>query len=118
MLGEQISVKDLLYCTMVRSANEGANALALTVAGDMASFVERMNQRAQELGMTGTHFANPNGLHDPNHYSTARDIYRVCKEAMGHSIFREIVGTGQYQVPATNLTAPRTLYTTNGLLAR
>ncbi len=118
VLGEQISVKDLLYCTMVRSANEGANALALTVAGDMASFVERMNQRAQELGMTGTHFANPNGLHDPNHYSTARDIYRVCKEAMGHSIFREIVGTGQYQVPATNLTAPRTLYTTNGLLAR
>lgn len=118
MVGEQISVKDLIYCTMVRSANEGANALALTVAGDIPSFVERMNQRAQELEMTGTHFANANGLHNPDHYTTARDIYKVCKEAMQHPIFREVVSTGQYQVPATNLNGPRTLYTTNGLLAK
>lgn len=117
-VGEQISVKDLLYCMMVRSANEAANVLAIAISGDINSFAERMNTRAQELGMEGTHFVNANGLHNPDHYSTARDIYRMCKEAMTHSIFQEIVATGQYQVPATNLTAPRTLYNTNGLLVR
>lgn len=116
-VGEQMSVKDLLYCTMVRSANEAAAVLGITVSGDQERFAALMNQRAQELGMTGTHFVNANGLHNPDHYSTARDIYILCKEAMRHTLFREIVSTGQYTVQPTNLTEnKRTLYNTNGLL--
>ena len=114
--GEVITVENLLYCLLVSSANEAANILAMTVAGDIPSFVDRMNQRAQELGMTGTHFANPHGLHDPDHYSTARDIYLMTKQAMTHSTFREIVSTAYYTVPATNLSDARDLINTNALL--
>ena len=114
--GEVISVKDLLYCLLVSSANEAANILAMTVCGDIPTFVDRMNQRAQELGMTGTHFVNPHGLHDPDHYSTAWDIYKMTKQAMTHAAFREIVSTSYYTVPATNLSAERSLINTNALL--
>lgn len=66
--------------------------------------------------MTGTHFANPHGLQDPNHYSTAWDIYLMAKEAMTHTLFREIVSTGRYNTSATNLSESRELLNTNGLL--
>ena len=115
--GEEITVQDLLYCLLLPSANEAANILAITVAGDIPSFVERMNARAQELGMTGTHFCNANGLHDPDHYTTARDISIMAREAMDHAPFREIVSTGRYTVPATNLSEERKILNTNGLLA-
>jgi len=118
LAGEEVTVNDLLYCLMLASANEAANALAITVAGDIPTFVERMNQRAEELGMTGTHFVNPHGLHDDDHYTTAWDIYRMAKEAMTHAPFREIVSTGRYDTAATNMSEPRQLYNTNGLLAR
>lgn len=114
--GEEITVHDLLYCLMLASANEAANILAMTVCGDIPTFVERMNQRAQELGMTGTHFMNPHGLHNSEHYSTAWDIYRMAKEAMTHAAFREIVSTARYVVPATNLSGQRVLLNTNALL--
>lgn len=116
--GEEITVKNLLYCLLLPSANEAANTLAITVAGDVPTFVEQMNQRAAELGMENTHFANPHGLHNPDHYTTAKDIYKMAKEAMAHPSFREIVSTGQYTVPATNKSEARVLYNTNGLLAR
>lgn len=116
--GEQMTVTDLLYCLMLPSANEAANTLAITVAGDIPAFVERMNQRAQELGMEGTHFANPHGLHNPDHYTTARDIYKMAKQAMTHSAFREIVSTASYTTAATNMAGPRQLFNTNGLLTR
>ena len=118
LAGEEVTVNDLLYCLMLASANEAANALAITVAGDIPTFVERMNQRAEELGMTGTHFVNPHGLHDDDHYTTAWDIFRMAKEAMTHAPFREIVSTGRYDTAATNMSEPRQLYNTNGLLAR
>ena len=114
--GEVISVKNLLYCLLISSANEAASILAMAVCGDIPTFVERMNQRAQELGMTGTHFVNPHGLHDPDHYSTAWDIYKMTKQAMTHAAFREIVSTSYYTVPATNLSAERSLINTNALL--
>lgn len=114
--GEVISVKNLLYCLLISSANEAANILAMAVCGNIPTFVERMNQRAQELGMTGTHFVNPHGLHDPDHYSTAWDIYKMTKQAMTHAAFREIVSTSYYTVPATNLSAERSLINTNALL--
>ncbi|MFR6379923.1 MAG: D-alanyl-D-alanine carboxypeptidase family protein [Evtepia sp.] len=114
--GEEITVHDLLYCLMLASANEAANILAMTVCRDIPTFVERMNQRAQELGMTGTHFMNPHGLHNGEHYSTARDIYRMAKEAMTHAAFREIVSTARYVVPATNMSGERVLLNATHLL--
>ena len=114
--GEEITVRNLLYCLLLASANEAANALAIAVAGDIPTFVEQMNQRAQELGMSGTHVVNPHGLHSDDHYTTARDIFKMAKQAMTHATFREIVSTGTYTVPATNLSGERTLYNTNALL--
>lgn len=115
--GEVMSVNDLLHCLLISSANEAANILGEAVSGSVEAFVERMNQRATELGMTGTHFANPHGLHRDNHYSTAYDIYLMTKEAMKHPLFREIVSTISYEVPATNMSEARHLFTTNALLS-
>lgn len=115
--GEQISVKNLLYCLLVPSANEAAGILAEAVSGSIDAFVVRMNERAAELGMTDTHFANPSGLHDDDHYTTAYDIYLMTREAMTHPLFREIVATADYRVPATNLSEERHFYNTNALLS-
>ena len=115
--GEVISVKDLMYCLLLPSANEAANILAEAVCGDVASFIELMNQRARELGCTGTHFANTHGLHDDDHYTTAYDICLFTREALKHDLIREVVGTSVYTVPATNLSEPREFYNTNALLS-
>lgn len=115
--GEQLTVEQLLYCMLVASANEACNILAETVAGSVDNFVELMNKRAAELGMEGTHFANPHGLHDANHYSTAYDISLMAIEAMKNSTFRKIVSTAEYRVPATNLSEERHFYSTNALLS-
>lgn len=117
LAGETMSVKNLLYCMLMSSANEACNILAQNVSGDISSFVDAMNARAKELGMTGTHFANAHGLHNENHYTTARDIYLLLKEAMTHDLFREIVHTAKYTVPATNLSPERTLINTDALLS-
>jgi len=117
LAGEYMSVKNLLYCMLMSSANEACNILGENVSGSISAFVETMNTRAQELGMTGTHFANAHGLHNDDHYTTARDIYLLLKEAMTHDLFREIVHTATYTVPATNKSAERTLYNTDALIS-
>lgn len=114
--GERMTLKDLLFCALVASANEACNILAEEVAGTKEAFVERMNGKAQALGMKDTHFANPHGLHDDNHYTTAYDIYLMAFEAMKHPLFREIVSTVDYYVPQTNLHEQRHFYNTNALL--
>lgn len=114
--GEVMSLKDLLYCVLLPSANEACNVLAYAVAGGVDEFVALMNQRAAELGMTGTHFANTHGLHDDNHYTTAWDIWLMAHEAMKNETFREIVSTKEYYVPATNISDQRHFYNTNALL--
>ncbi len=114
--GETMSLKDLLYCVLLPSANEACNVLAYVVAGGVDEFVALMNQRAAELGMTDTHFANTHGLHDENHYTTAWDIWLMAHEAMKNSTFREIVSTKEYVVPATNISEERHFYNTNALL--
>lgn len=114
--GEIMSLKDLLYCVLLPSANEACNILAYAVAGGVDEFVALMNQRAAELGMTGTHFANTHGLHDDNHYTTAWDIWLMSREAMEHDTFREIVATTEYTVPATNISEERLFYNTNALI--
>ncbi len=115
-VGEVVRILDLLYGLMLPSGNEAANVLARVVAGSVDRFVLLMNQRAAELGCEGTHFVNPNGLHDDNHYTTAYDLYLIAREAMQHETFAEIANTAQKTLPATNLQAERKVYTTNMLI--
>ncbi len=115
--GEVLTVEHLLYCDLVASANEACNILAEKVGGSMEGFVELMNQRAAQLGMENTHFVNPHGLHSPDHYTTAWDIYLMAREAMNFETFRTIVATPYYQVPATNMSQARPLYNTNALIS-
>ncbi len=108
-VGETINFKDLLYATMVRSGNEGANLIAEAVSGSIGAFVDLMNQEAQQLGCTNTHFANANGLHDDYHYTTARDMAKIARAAMENETFRDIAKTYSYKLPATNLYRSRVL---------
>ncbi len=88
--GYTITVRNLLYGLLMRSYNDFAVILAEYVAGDQASFVDLMNQKAYEIGATNSHFANPHGLHDDNHYVTAYDMYLILQEAEKYEIIREI----------------------------
>ena len=115
--GEIISLKDLLYCIMVASANEACNVIAEYISGSVDAFVALMNEKAAELGCTGTHFANAHGLHDENHYTTAQDLALIVQAAMAYPEFREISNTPQYTVPATNISEERKLYSTNKLIS-
>lgn len=115
-LGEQVTVKDLLYALMLPSANEAAYMLARHVSGSWEQFVDMMNERAAELGCTGTHFCNPCGLHEDDHYTTAHDLYRIAKQAMKDATFRDIVSTVQHRMAKTNLHEERIILTTNQLI--
>lgn len=114
--GEVLTVLDLLYCDLLPSGNEACNILSEAVAGTSAEFVARMNAKAQELGMKDTHFSNPHGLHDPEHYTTAYDIYLMAYAAMSNETFRTIVRAPSYTLPATNLQEARTIFSSNGML--
>ena len=81
-------MKELLYGLMLRSGNDAAVALAIATAGSVDAFVKRMNEKAQALGMEHTHFENPNGLDGENHYSTARDLSKLCVHAMENETAR------------------------------
>lgn len=108
LAGEQVPVIDLLYGLLLPSGNEAANTLARYVGGGSTqNFVKMMNQRAEELGCKNTHFANPNGLHDENHYTTARDLYLIARQAMENETFAEIANTAQKTLHETNKTPER-----------
>ena len=115
--GETLTVLSLLYCDLLPSGNDACNILAEAVGGTTAEFVARMNAKAQELGMEGTQFMNPHGLHDPDHYTTAYDIYLMASAAMEDETFRTIVRSPSYTLPATNLQPERVIYSSNGLLS-
>lgn len=91
--GEQISLEDLIYALMLNSGNDSAVAIACHLGGSVTGFVQLMNKRAVELGAVNTHFNNPNGLPDSNHYSSARDMALITRYAMQNPEFREIVST-------------------------
>ena len=96
-IGEKIKVIDLLYCLMVSSGNDAALVLADYIGGgDISIFVDAMNKKAQELNLEDTHFMNPHGLHDPDHYSTAYDIYTMASYALTLPYFSEITDTATY----------------------
>ena len=115
--GEQLTILDLLYCDLLPSGNEACNILSEAVAGTSAQFVALMNAKARELGMNDTQFMNPHGLHDPEHYTTAYDIYLMARAAMENETFRTIVRSPSHNLPATNLQPERTIYSSNGLLS-
>lgn len=94
--GEQYTRRQLLYGLMLKSANDVAMALARDNAGSVEAFAEKMNRRAAELGATNSHFVNPNGLHDPSHYTTAHDLALIARVAMEQPFFRQLVGTIYY----------------------
>ena len=101
--GEEIPIYDLIAATMVRSGNEGANALAEHLSGDINSFADLMNQTASMLGCSSdTHFTNPSGAHDPSHFTTVRDMAIIAQAAMKNEEFRKIVKSNTYEMPATD----------------
>jgi D-alanyl-D-alanine carboxypeptidase (penicillin-binding protein 5/6) len=96
--GERLSVRDLLYGLMVRSANDGSVTAAIHVAGSIPGFARLMNKRAKAIGCTNTNFVAPHGLHDPNHYTSARDLSLIAREAMKDPLFRQIARTRKIQI--------------------
>ena len=116
--GEQMTFKDFLCCALIKSANEACNVIAVALAGNIQSFVNRMNMRALELGCTGTYFSDTNGLSSENHYTTAYDLYLISREAMKHNLFAEIVDSVDYSIPATNTHAARVLNNSNALICQ
>ena len=101
--GDTLSVRDCLYALLLQSANEVANALAEHCAGSMDAFAEMMNEKAASLGCTDSHFANPSGLNDPNHYVSAYDMALIAKAAFSNPTFVEVDSTSYYDVPAGKL---------------
>ena len=101
-VGETMSFMDVMYGLMLSSGNECANALAEYTYGDVSTFVEKMNERAQQIGAVNTHFTNPHGLHDENHYTTAKDMDLIFREALKNKDFVKVASTPTYNIPETN----------------
>lgn len=116
VVGEQMSMRNLLYCILVSSSSDACCVAAEAVAGSVDAFVELMNQRAADLGCRNTHFANPHGLHEDNHYTTAADMATITLAALQYDSFVEICNTPSVEIPATNMHGLRYLKTTNYLL--
>ncbi|MHB1390648.1 MAG: D-alanyl-D-alanine carboxypeptidase family protein [Thermoleophilia bacterium] len=114
--GEQLTVKEMLTGMLIQSGNDSAMALAEYDAGTMEAFVAKMNQRAAELGMTNTHFMNPHGLHDPDHYTSATDLVKLGREVMKHPEIRDIVKQTEATIPWTGQEFGRQLVNHNHLL--
>ena len=116
-VGEQVTVKDLLYALMLPSANEAAYMLARHVGGSWEQFVDMMNERAAALGCTNTHFVNANGLPDPNHYTSAHDMALIMQECIKNETFCRIESDLTYTIQPTNMTStPRDLQNHHALL--
>lgn len=113
--GEEITELDLTYFVLMSSAGDCAYLAAIHYYGSLEAFVQRMNDRAKELGLKDTHYTNPIGLHDDDHYTTANDTYILAKHALQNKIFKEVCESDRYNLPATNMQGPRRLSTTNFL---
>lgn len=98
---EVLTVEQLLYATMVESANDAAAALAIYHAGSIEAFAEIMNAKAKEIGCTNSNFVNPNGLHDDNHYTTAHDLAKIAQYSLKNETFRLLASTSSYTIPPT-----------------
>lgn len=117
-VGEVMSMEDCIYALIIQSANEVAAQIAEYVGGTEQNFIDMMNQRAAEIGCTNTHFANASGLPDENHYSTARDMALIMREALKNKTFCKIIGTPTYTIQPTNMNSePRRLHTHHPMFA-
>ena len=114
--GEQLRRIDLLYALLVCSANDAASVIAWDVAGSIPAFVQQMNARAEQLGCTSTQFSCPHGLYDDGNVSTAQDMGKIAIACAQYEIYRQIADTLQYEIPATNLHAARSIRSTNKML--
>lgn len=118
-VGESYTVEQLLYAIILNSCDDAANTLALSVSGSIDAFVQKMNDKAAELGLSGTHFANPSGYHDENHYTTASDMAYLSVYAMSNSTFARIAATQKYVFPpTTERSTQKTILSTNHLVSR
>ena len=115
-IGEELTVRQMLYILLLSSANDGANAIAEHVSGNIPAFCEKMNAKATELGMTGTHYVNAHGLHDLEHYTTVNDMYKLTSAFLSVDILKEIAFSTKYNLAATNKSPARSFTTTNYLL--
>jgi D-alanyl-D-alanine carboxypeptidase (penicillin-binding protein 5/6) len=112
--GDTISMRDLLYGLMLRSGNDAAVAIAEAVGGDLENFAVMMNEKAEKLNLSDTHFVTPHGLDDPDHYTTAYELAKITDYALNNEIFKEIVGSKTYTITINGY--PKTLNNTNELL--
>jgi len=113
---ERIQLKDLLHAILVRSANDACVAAAIHLAGSVDKFVDWMNEKAEELGMTNTRFTNPHGLHEPQHFTTARNLLALTRYALQNPMFRKIVSQREITIAPTNKSALRRYRNRNKLL--
>ncbi len=116
-VGEQVTLGALLKAALIHSGNDAATAIAEHIGGSVEGFVDLMNQRAQELGMFNTSFANPHGLDAPGHYSSARDMLKLARVAMEHASFRDVVRSRIVVFPQAPDGSKRIGTATNLLLA-
>ena len=100
--GEKLTMEQCLYGILLMSANEVCNGVAEHIAGSIENYVKMMNERAKEIGCTGTHFANTNGLWQKDHYTTAHDMALIAREAYKNPDFAKVAGTKYYNIPKTN----------------
>lgn len=114
-IGEEITQLDLVYTVLMSSFGDCAYLAAIYYGGSVDEFVNMMNDKANELGLTGTHYSNPVGLHDEQTYTTVRDIYTLTTYALKNETFKTVCETSRYTIEATNKSAKRTLSTTNFL---
>lgn len=114
--GEKILLKDLLQGMLIKSANDAAVAVAEAIGGDYDTFIDIMNSKVRELGLNGTHFANPHGLHDADHYTTASDLAQIARAAMQDPTFAQIVNTERAVIPWPGKDWDRELVNRNRLL--
>lgn len=115
-VGETLTVCDLLYALLLESANDAAVALAIATVGSVESFADLMNKKATELGLINTHFTNPHGLDDSDHYTTAYELALISACAMENEVFKEIASTYKKEIPLNNGEGCRVLVNHNRLL--
>ena len=114
--GEKVLLSDLLYAVMLGSANDAAAAIAYHIGGSIEGFAEMMNARAEELGLSDTHFENPHGLDGESHYTSAYDLSMIAREALKNEKFREIVSTKTKAIKLSDGNVSRVFRNHNRLL--
>ena len=114
--GETLTVEELLYAMLLESANDAAAAIAIETAGSLGAFADLMNAKAAELGLGDTHFTNPHGLYDEEHYTTAADLAKLTAYALGNETFAKIVSTYKHTIPLHGDEGVRVLINHNRLM--